>query len=420
MAERSTNAALHADLFALFAQLSQFGATPRGGLSRVAANAADGQARDAFRDWMTTRGFDVLVDAVGNMFGVLDLGAGADAHVFCGSHLDSQPDGGRFDGTLGVVFAAMAALELREAVARGDLVPACRYLVVVNWTNEEGARFQPSTMGSGVFTGALRAEDALATRDADGVTLRAALDGIGYLGTDTAPRPARYLELHIEQGGRLEQAGRSVGLVETCWGARKLRIEVTGRPDHTGPTPMELRRDAVLGAAHVVLRTRAIADAAPGRAHSSVGRIAITPNSPNTVAERAEMWVEFRAGCEALLDDMEAQLAAAFPEIAETTGCALRRIAHEARPVAPFDASALERIAPALDDAGIAHMRLPTIAGHDAVRLQKICPATLIFVPSRDGISHTPEEFTSDTDIATGFDALLLSLRALIADPSRK
>lgn len=419
MADQATTASAAEESFlALFDDFARFGATPENGIARLAASKADGQAREHLCAWLEARGYDVLIDPVGNIFGVLDLGKGAtDGHFFCGSHLDSQPHGGRFDGTLGVASACVVGTELRNAAHEGRISPRYRYYVVACWTNEEGARFQPSILGSGVYTGHITLDQALATADADGITLQEALDDIGYAGRAIPPRADRYLELHIEQGARLEEAGCPIGLVASCWGARKLLVEVKGRPDHTGPTPMDKRMDALLAASRLVLKVNEVANTASGPAHSSVGRMEIAPNSPNTVADRVRLWVEFRAGDEAVLDDMERALVQEFDIVEQQTGCAFSVPWRDDRAVLLFDAAGIDIIEAALDDAAIGHMRLPTIAGHDAVRLQSTCPTTLIFVPSRGGISHTPEEFTSRADMLAGFNAMVHAASALISTP---
>lgn len=409
---------LHDALLTLLGNFARFGETAEGGVARLAASKPDGAARDHLCGWLQENGFKVIIDAVGNIFGILDLGQGdAGLHFFCGSHLDSQPHGGRFDGTLGVACACIGALAIRRAVSAGRLSPAFRHLVVACWTGEEGARFQPSLLGSSVFSGSLHTADALEIRDENGISLREALAGIGYLGTARPPRASRYIELHIEQGTRLETSGIDIGIVTACWGARKLRIEIDGRPDHTGPTPMSERRDALLAAAKVVVQSNEGAIGATSLVHSSVGRMTISPNSPNTIAAHVDLWVEFRAGDENALSKVEEGLALDLVSIERDTGCGIRVGSREVRNVVTLDAAAADRVAGALDRTGISHMQLATIAGHDAVRLQSVCPATLIFVPSRRGISHAPEEFTSDAQLLRGFDAMVVAMAELMSTP---
>lgn len=409
-------------LHELLAAFAEIGATSQGGVTRLAASAEDGQARDALCGWLRRHEFDIAVDRVGNLFGWLDLGdaAGAGA-VYCGSHLDSQPDGGRFDGTYGVIAACCAALAVRERVNSGELRPRHRYLVVVSWTNEEGARYQPSLLGSCVFSGTLDAAQALAVRDAQGVSLAQALSNIGYLGKSSPPaEPEWYVELHVEQGSVLERRGRRVGIVSHCWGARKFRVRFSGRADHTGPTPMSDRRDALRAAGLLVTDVSERALASDGRLHGSVGRILVEPNSPNVVPRSATLFVEFRSGEEYELDAAEAWLEESLDRICRTTGC--RSEIHDVtrRSVEPFDPEGVAIARQVVESFGLDGMTMATIAGHDALALQRRFPAILLFVPSVAGISHSPAEFTTEQDLETGLQVLVAVLCRLLAEPPRQ
>ncbi len=400
----------------LLYEFGKFGRTDTGAITRLVASQEEKGARDHLCRWLKDHGIAVMIDAIGNIFGVLDLGTeDSDRAFFCGSHLDSQPNGGNYDGCLGVVCACIAALYLRDKVARNELKPAYRYYVIACWTGEEGARFQPSLIGSSVFSGELKLEDARSLQDSDGVSLEEALCAIGYLGSQRAPRPDFYLELHIEQAKRLEASGNTIGLVEACWGAEKFRIVVTGRADHTGPTPMEDRRNALLAASKVVLDVEAISRNANDELYSSVGRMVLSPNSPNTVVDRAELWVEFRSASEMELQSATRRLEQCLRLAGEQTGCNLSIVKREKRAVTCFDEAALEQAGLALEGAGVSYQRLNTIAGHDALRLQSVCPSALLFVPSKDGITHAPSEFTTDEDVRAGFDGMTAVLTSLIA-----
>ena len=401
-------AALH-DLMARFAAI---GATAEGGVTRLAASAEDGEARDLLCRWFREQGFAVAVDGVGNIFGCLDFGeAAGTGAIYCGSHIDSQPNGGRFDGTYGVVAACCAALAIRQSVAEGGLIPRVRHLVVAAWTNEEGARFQPSLLGSSVFAGLLEREQALAATDGDGVSLETALRAIGYLGSDAPPTdPEAYVELHVEQGAVLEQADRQVGVVTHCWGARKFQTRFHGRPDHTGPTPMAQRRDALRAASLLIAEVSERALASDGRLHGSVGRIVVAPNSPNVVPQSATLWVELRSGDEAVLDAAEEAFHAALARIAEATGCRAEIERGSRRGAQAFDADGAAAARSALEALDLNVMTMATIAGHDALAIQERYPATLLFVPSVDGVSHSPQEFTEDRDLETGLTALIAVL----------
>ncbi|MGO4837935.1 M20/M25/M40 family metallo-hydrolase, partial [Rhizobiaceae sp. 2RAB30] len=231
---------------------------------------------------MENHGARIARDAVGNQFACFDW-AGEDAPwIFAGSHLDTQPRGGRFDGTLGVIAAGCAALDLGAETHSGTFRPRCN-LAVVNWTNEEGARYQPSLTGSTVFCGALSLDEALALRDGSGISLREALTATGIAGsTGNVPsRPAAYVELHVEQGRRLIEAGCRIGVVEGTWAARKMTVTWIGRAAHTGPTPMADRRDALLAAAQGIAAFEAVIAARHPNLHRSAARLVVEPNSPN-------------------------------------------------------------------------------------------------------------------------------------------
>ena len=405
----------HTQLLGLLDAFQRFGATKSGGVTRLAASKEEALARDHLCEWLKLNGLDILVDPIGNIFGILDFGPREIERAFyCGSHLDSQPEGGNFDGVLGVASACVAALSLKQKILRGQLEPTYRYFVVACWTAEEGARFQPSLLGSSVFSGHLSLDEAWDLRDRDGVRLKDALSEIGYLGTDTSPAPDHYLELHIEQGCRLENARHAIGLVNACWGAEKIRIIVKGKADHTGPTPMEERHDALLAASHLVTKVNEISASSDAELYGSVGRLEVHPNSPNTVADRAEMWIEFRSAAKEALEFALERLDTDMRAIGERCRCNLERSSRETRNVVQFDQPSLALSAQALEAADMAFQRLDTIAGHDAIRIQTICPSTLLFAPSKDGITHSPLEFTSDKDICAALDGMLVVLERLI------
>ena len=406
----------HTQLLGLLEEFQRFGATKSGGITRLAASKEEARARDYLCDWLKLNGFDIQIDPIGNMFGILDFGPRDVERVFyCGSHLDSQPEGGNFDGVLGVASACVAALSLRQKTLRGQLEPTYRYFVVACWTGEEGARFQPSLLGSSVFSGQFSLDEAWELRDRDGVRLKDALVATGYLGTDIPPAPDRYLELHIEQGRRLENSQNAIGLVNACWGAEKIRVIARGKADHTGPTPMDDRQDALLAASLLVAKVNEISASSRAELYGSVGRLEVHPNSPNTVADRTEMWIEFRSASKEALEIALERLDAELRSIGEESRCSLQVSGRETRGVTQFDQLSLDLSAQALEAAAISYQRLDTIAGHDAIRLQTMCPATLLFAPSKDGITHSPLEFTSDKDICAALDGMLIVLESQIS-----
>jgi N-carbamoyl-L-amino-acid hydrolase len=404
----------------MFGQSTVFGRKGKG-VSRVACSREDGQVRDWFVAWLKANGFHVVVDPIGNIFGMLDF-TGTDAPVvLTGSHLDSQPNGGRFDGTYGVVASAQAALAIKEAVATGRMRPQ-RNLCVVNWTNEEGARFQPSLLGSGVYAGRIKLAEALDVADGQGITVREALREIGYAGSGQAPKAAQYVELHIECGPELEEMGHIIGVTEKWWGAIKMQVSVRGEQAHTGPTAMWKRRDALFGAGLLITGIRELADRANAdgteRLYTSVGRIEVEPNSPNVVPSSANLFVELRSYEPEVLRKADQQFKALLRQVEEST----------ALPVTISDASVREagRFDPALAKLAWDCARrnsypvlsVATVAGHDAIPLAAVCQSILVVTPSVGGICHHEDEFTADKDLEAGLFVLTDMLERLCAGES--
>jgi beta-ureidopropionase / N-carbamoyl-L-amino-acid hydrolase len=396
-------------------ELSHFGRSAGGGVCRLAASKEDGQARDWFVARLRHEGLEVAVDPVGNIFGVARL-AGADAPVvLTGSHLDSQPSGGRYDGAYGVVAGLEALLAIRRRAAAGGIVPA-RNIGVVSWTNEEGARFSPSTLGSAVFAGLAATDFAHSRTDGDGVTLGEALAAIGYRGEGHGPRDvSAYVETHIEQGPLLERAGCRIGVVEGNWGTAKYVGEIHGRAAHTGPTPMAERRDALLPAAELVLFIRRLSDETGGALLSSVGRLDVLPNSTNVVAAQVRLFAEFRAVDPAMLA-LACERLEAKARAVSTPDVTVELVRTVDRPAGAFD----ERLRALIEDAaqacGYPPLRLSTVAGHDAIPMKAVCPSAMIFVPSAGGVSHHESEFTAPEDLVAGAEVLAETLARLVTE----
>ncbi len=406
-----------AEFTALFERTSSIGATPAGGLHRLAASVEDGRVRDLFRLWLAGRGFDVRIDAVGNIFGLLTFDADA-PYVMCGSHLDSQPSAGRFDGVYGVVNAAVAAASVARHLRERDDRPV-RNLCVVDWTNEEGARFQPSLTGSSVFTGAMPLESALECRDELGISLRAALREIGYHG-DWAPdiRVAAYVETHVEQGSALESAGMAIGVVRETWAALKWRARFDGEQNHTGPTPMAQRRDALLAAAHAIVAVRAEAQRHELQMHSSVGRMEIYPNSPNVVASRATLLIEFRSKSVELLRDAAERFDQTLRQIAIATGTRFEVEDKQLRSPLQLHKGLSDLAHETSVMLGLPVADSVTVAGHDAISMSRVHPTCLVFVPSENGLSHNEAEYTSEQDLHNGLRLLTALLYRLCTQPA--
>jgi beta-ureidopropionase / N-carbamoyl-L-amino-acid hydrolase len=388
-------------------------ATPEGGVDRPALTEGDRAARDWLRAKFDGLGMNTVMDGIGNMFGCLEL-AGPDAPwIMTGSHLDSQPMGGRFDGAYGVVAGLVAAAAMKEATRSGSLVPKAN-LAVCNWTNEEGARFQPSLIGSSVFIGSMPLADALSVKDGAGISVGAALDAIGYRGHDVPPRPAAYVEMHVECAPELEAAGLQVAPFTRYWGATKIRARFTGLQAHTGPTPMERRRDALLGAAYLVSDLRDLCGTAADTLYTSVGRIEVIPNSPNSVVSEATLWVELRSPTQDVLVWAEEQFHAALERSAARAEIKGQVLHTERRKAGAFDAELCRRVEVAMAAEGLAGMHLSTIAAHDAIRLAEICPSIVVAVRSIGGICHNAIEYSHPEDLAAGARTLVRVLSELI------
>lgn len=399
-----------------FATMSGFGATPGGGVERQAGTPDDHATRAWFSQWLAGHGYTEAVDEAGNQFGLVELVPGA-PYVLVGSHLDSQPLAGRYDGAYGVLAAAHAGARVAAEARAGKLRPTYN-LAVVNWFNEEGSRFAPSMMGSGVFTGKLRLEDALATADPAGTTVAQAL-AAGHAAPDgNAPvlaQVARYAEIHIEQGRNLEESGTQVGIVDSTWAASKYRVTVDGAQSHTGATRMEDRRDALFGAALVIAAARELAaEFEPGLLHTSVSELYVLPNSPVTIARQVLMNLDLRSPDESVLGLAMERLGKRIID-AGTDSCTDIRldlthnwgvVSYQPRGAALGRASA--------ESLGYTHADVMTVAGHDSTNMKDVVPTVMLFVPSVEGISHNEAEYTHDDDALRGVELLTDVTRRLV------
>lgn len=415
-AEGSTQTMM-TDFHELFGQFSALGATPKGGLNRLTASREDGWARRLLEKQIVARGGSLTIDPIGNMFGIFDLAPASDQVVLTGSHLDSVPTGGRFDGNYGVV-AALAAVS--SIAKRASAFPglARRNLAVVNWTNEEGSRFVPSLLGSSVFTGHLLLADALAIEDQAGISIQDALQEIGYLGDERLRlKPVRYLEIHNEQGDRLEKAGINVGIVQASWAARKICLHFAGEPSHTGPTPMGSRRDALRCAADAIGKLYEVTQGAALGVHASASRIEVAPNSANVVASDARVWFEIRHSDPDVTGRLGDELLGQVRKSSEKLGVTVGIVTDDRRGVFNLDADGVQLLRHAVADLGLSCLVFDTIAGHDALALQRIVPSSLLFVPCRDGLSHNEREFTEPLDLENGVAVVAEALwRMVTAD----
>jgi N-carbamoyl-L-amino-acid hydrolase len=384
-------------------QLGRIGETPRGGLTRLALTDDDRRARDQMVAWMREAGLRVSVDRMGNIFGERP-GAGALPAVMMGSHVDSVPTGGKYDGQLGV----LCGLEVIRTLNDGK-VRTRHPVTLVIFTNEEGARFQPAMIASGVMAGKIPLEDAYNARDRDGIRLVDELERIGYLGPEPCvPRPLRaYLELHIEQGPFLEEEGLAVGVVEGIVAIAWSRLTIHGVQDHAGPTPMRIRHDALVAAAEVVTGVRGIAREIGGDFVTTVGRLDVTPNIPNAIPGRVSLSIDMRDPRDATLDRARPMLERVVREACEREGVRYELEHYWRVPYTPFASEVVDAVQRAAQASGSSHRRIISGAGHDAQYMAAIGPTGMVFVPSRGGRSHCEEEFTAIGDIEHGANTLL-------------
>ncbi len=387
--------------------LARIGATPKGGVRRLTLTETDREGRDLFARWAGEAGLSVSVDAIGNMYA---RRAGADAAapaVAMGSHLDSQPSGGKFDGAYGV----MAGLEVVRAL--NDAGVATRApLEVIAWTNEEGSRFVPTMMGSGVFAGVHALDYALAQTDAAGVSVREALDAIGYAGR-AQPQPlGAYFEAHIEQGPVLEQTGTTIGVVLGALGQRWFDLTITGQDAHAGPTPMEIRRDALLAASRVVLEVNRLATTFPDYARGTVGQMNVLPNSRNVVPGEVRLTIDLRNAKQTTLDAMVDALNRALSAVESEcrVSCVLSEVV--SFPPSEFAPALVDSVRAAAAQLGYSHRDIVSGAAHDAVYVSRVAPAAMVFVPCEGGISHNEIENATPEDVAAGANVLLHAVLA--------
>lgn len=395
-----------------FATLSAFGATPGGGVERQAGSPADGEQRAWLSAILRDEGFNVSFDRIGNQFGLLEVNPGA-PYVLVGSHLDSQPTAGRYDGAYGVLAAAHAAFSLATEWRAAGTTP--RYnLAVVNWFNEEGARFKPSMMGSSVYTGKMTPEEALATPDHGGTTVRQALEATASLGEGTGPTAAYAAEIHIQQGRSMERDGVTIGVVDSNWAANKYQFEVRGEQAHTGSTVIADRRDALLGASMLVVAAREIADHFPGGAvHTSVGQLDVYPNSPVVVPSLVSLLLDLRSADEELLAEADRMLHDRIGRIERAARVEISKTGSHCWPVTPYQPEGVALAEKTAANRGLAYARVKTLAGHDSTNLKDVVPTVMLFVPSAEGISHNEHEYTRDQDIISGLHVLTDVVRSL-------
>jgi len=370
-------------------EMAKIGATPKGGCKRLTLTDLDKQARELFRGWCEAEGCTLKVDEMGNMFARRTGEDSSLPPVIVGSHLDTQPTGGKFDGVLGV----LGALEVVRSL--NDLKIKTRYPIeVANWTNEEGSRYAPAMVSSGVFAGVFTKDFAYSRVDSDGKTLGDELKRIGFKGEEpVGGRPVHaYFELHIEQGPLLEDENIDVGVVTHGQGQRWYEIRLTGFESHAGSTPMPRRKDALLGAARIVELVNATGLSKAPLGVSTVGMLNPYPNSRNVIPGEVFMTCEFRHPLDETLSDMDAALKEGVEAITKKIGLTydLKQVFYYA-PVA-FDSGCVDAVRRAAQRFGYSHRDIVSGAGHDACYLARVAPSSMVFTPCVDGVSHNEAE----------------------------
>lgn len=383
--------------------LSMIGATDRGGVDRQAMTPADAESHRLLITWARAKGWPVSADPAGNLFVTRPGTDPSLAPVATGSHLDSQPTGGRFDGALGV----LAGLEALEAIDDAGIVTR-RPLQLIVWMNEEGCRFSPTTMGSGVFAGLLPLEPLRQVTDAHGVRLGDALDAffpsIDILPGPVPPRPAAYVEAHIEQGPILEANGEVIGVVSGVQGLRQFRLTLSGETAHAGTTPRALRRDAFAAMLRIATELNSAMADADDVVRFTIGQCTVAPGVPNTVAASASFTIDLRHPEAAVLDRLEAAIEEVCARLAPPCDVTLERLI--ASPPVTFDTAIIRAVHDAAMRRGHAARIMMSGAAHDAANLAQVCPSGMIFIPCRGGISHREDEHAEDAHMVAATEVL--------------
>lgn len=391
-------------LWATLMEMAEIGATEKGGNCRLALTDLDKQGRDLFIKWCKDAGCTISIDGIGNIFAQRPGRDPSLPPVMAGSHLDTQPTGGRFDGVLGV----LAGLEVIRTM-NDHGVETDAPVEVVCWTNEEGSRFSPSMMGSGVFAGQYDITEIRATEDVDGAVLSDELERIGFAGD--APVGGRdigaYFELHIEQGPILEAEEKTIGVVTAAQGQRWYEITLTGQESHAGPTPMPRRKDALVAAAKVVQEVNRIGHAHAPHACATVGHMQVSPNSRNVIPGSVFLTVDFRHPSDDTLMKMDEELKSFCANLLETDKVESEVVDFMYFPPQPFEENCVDAVREGAKAAGYSHMDIISGAGHDAVYIADMAPVGMIFVPCEDGISHNEIENATPEDCAAGCQVLL-------------
>lgn len=385
-------------------ELARIGATDKGGVKRLALTDLDRQGRDLVVQWAREAGLAITVDKIGNVFMRREGSNPALPPIVTGSHIDTQPTGGKFDGNYGVLAGLEVVRTLNDLKIRTEAP-----IEVAFWTNEEGSRFVPVMMGSGVFCGAFSLETACAARDVEGKSVGEELERIGYRGEQTpGDHPiGAYFETHIEQGPVLEDEDKVIGVVPAVMGLSWYDCTVEGMEAHAGPTPMHLRRDALQVATGIIQETVAIANRYPPYGRGTVGMVQVFPNSRNVIPGRVKFSIDLRNVNDELLNTMHEEITAFVDRSASETGLkiTLERVSYY--PPCPFHPDCVGAVRNAAEKLGYSTMDVVSGAGHDAIYVARLAPAGMIFVPCKDGISHNEIEDAQPAHLEAGCNVLL-------------
>lgn len=397
-------------------ETAKFGATAKGGVRRLTLGPEDKQVRDWFRTACEAAGLEVHVDALGSMFGLRKGRDTSKLPLGIGSHLDTQPTGGKYDGILGTLAALEVVRTLNDAEIETEM-PIC----VINWTNEEGSRFAPAMMASATYAGDYTTEDIWSRKDASGVTVGEALDEIGYRGSEPvgALKLGAFLELHIEQGPLLEAENKTIGVVDRGQGIIWYDGRITGFESHAGTTPMPLRRDALSAMAELALAIEKIAGSHAPNAVATIGELNIANPSRNVIPGEIAFTLDVRSPDSTIMDTLDRDIHAAVIEIAQR-----RRVAIDLEPIwrkppTIFDDKLVNAVQTAATELGYSHRRITSGAGHDACNVAGVIPSAMIFVPCKDGVSHNELEDATQADCSAGANVLLHAVLAVAGVASK-
>ncbi|HER26833.1 MAG TPA: Zn-dependent hydrolase, partial [Rhodospirillales bacterium] len=385
-------------------EMAQHGATKKGGVCRLALTDIDKAARDLFVQWCEQAGCTVTVDKMGNIFARRPGRDNSLPPVVMGSHIDSQPTGGKFDGIYGV----LSGLEVIRSLNDMDYETNAP-IEVSAWTNEEGSRFAPAMVASGVFAQVFDLEYGLSRADVDGKTMGEELERIGYAGEDEVGGRefTAFFEVHIEQGPILENEEKTIGVVTDAQGQRWYEITLTGQEAHAGPTPLPTRKDALLGAARIIHTVNRIGMDNQPNGCATVGMIQVHPNSRNVIPGQVFLTVDFRHPNADILEAMNDELEIEIRKIVDTIGLEMEFEQIWYSPPVAFDSDCVNAVRKAAEQGGYAHRDIVSGAGHDACYINKVAPTAMVFIPCENGISHNEEENATPDDITAGAQVLL-------------